>query len=193
MYPRPDTREKQKVTITHAEQGSGAQFDASGRYRYLLWRTVSARRAGAVLWIMLNPSTADAERNDPTIRRVLGLSRRWRVGTVEVVNLFAFRATTPAELKRAAEPVGPHNDTAIDEALARAEKVVCAWGAEPFAQQRAAAVVERIRRAGHVAACFGHTASGAPRHPLYLPQRSRLRPFRLGGERVLLEPHCRTT
>src|SRR5437588_2477108 len=85
-----------------------AVFSPDGRYRYLLTRRLGRSRRVAT-FIMLNPSTADAINNDPTIRKCVGFARRWGCGLLQVVNLFALRATEPRVLRAAADPVGPEN------------------------------------------------------------------------------------
>ena len=104
-----------------------AVFSEDRRYRYLLSRRVgeSSRR---VLFLMLNPSKADEERNDATIRRCVGFARDWGYGILDVVNLFALMSTDPKALLKADDPVGPDNDVAIRAALEIADTVVPAWG-----------------------------------------------------------------
>ena len=118
---------------------------------------------------MLNPSTADEQRDDPTIRRCIGFARDWGYGGLEVVNLFAFRATDPRELRHAADPVGPQNDHHLALAARRATLVVAAWGANADARRarRAMQVLSGQRRS---LAHLGFTRSRQPRHPLYLPR-----------------------
>jgi hypothetical protein len=107
-----------------------ADLSPCGTYRYLLGRRVGEGDRTA-LFMMLNPSTADATEDDPTIRRCTGFARREGCGVLEVVNLFAYRATDPAELRTAPDPVGPANDHHIKAALGRVALVVVAWGALP--------------------------------------------------------------
>jgi hypothetical protein len=150
--------------------GAGASFE--GPYRYLLWRRWA--EAASVLFVMLNPSTADAHHDDPTIRRCLGFARAWGFGALEVVNLFAWRATDPRELRRAHDPVGPRNDHVIAEAAGRSHAVIAAWGnhgALAGRDRRVAALLapHRPRRLG------GLTAAVAPRHPLYVAAAVRTR------------------
>ncbi len=145
-----------------AELVRGAWLD--GPYRYLLWRRWAD--AASVLFVMLNPSTADALRDDPTIRRCLGYARAWGFGAVEVVNLFAWRATDPRELRRAGDPVGPGNDRVIAEAAARNHAVIAAWGLHGALLDRGSRVAALLAPFG--ARCLGATAAGMPRHPLYL-------------------------
>ena len=91
---------------------STADFSFCGQYRYTLTRVWSLER-GLVLFVGLNPSTADAERDDPTVRRCVGYARRWGFGGVLVANLFAYRATDPRDLLAVSYPIGPRNDEVI--------------------------------------------------------------------------------
>jgi hypothetical protein len=154
---------------------SDARLDPTGTYRYTLtrhWGT-GVRR---VLWIMLNPSTADAREDDPTIRRCRIFSRRWGYAGLTVVNLFAFRAPDPCELAAASDPIGPDNTRTLIEELPLHQLVVAAWGARGGLRGRAGYVRKLIAAAGMVVHHLGLTSSGEPKHPLYLssliiPQR----------------------
>jgi len=128
-----------------------------------------------LLWIMLNPSRADALVDDPTIRRCIGFARAWGYAEMEVVNLYAFRASEPEALRRHADPVGPDNDRHIAEALARAAQTIVAWGAFEWARERADHVLSLIPSAR----CLGLTRAGFPRHPLYV--KSDARPITLAS------------
>lgn len=136
-------------------------------YRWLLWRAWNPDRP-PVLWIMLNPSTASATRDDPTIRRCVGFAKAWGYGRVDVVNLYALRATKPAALWAHPDPVGEHNDRWTRLATARAGLVVAAWGAHGARDDRGAQVAAWLRLLRPVY-CLGTTRSGQPRHPLYVP------------------------
>ena len=119
---------------------------ARGAYRYLL-----TRRWGlgpAALFVMLNPSTADDVDDDPTIRRCVGFARRWRLGGLEVVNLYALRATDPRDLFAHRAPVGRDNDDAISDAVARAAHIVVAWGVHGLRDPRRVARVVDLRYHG---------------------------------------------
>ncbi|MGD9836042.1 MAG: DUF1643 domain-containing protein [Piscinibacter sp.] len=128
---------------------------------------------------MLNPSTADADLDDPTIRRCLGYARAWDLGGLEVVNLYAYRATKPARLQRVtrAEAVGPDNDCYIWGAARRCREVVCAWGAHHMVDRRAREVLDLLRRAGAMPTCLATTVDGHPSHPLYLKRELVPVPF----------------
>lgn len=155
---------------------SDALVSPCGLYRYWLTRTWDQSRPPAC-FVMLNPSTADAERDDPTVRRCVGFAKRWGWGGLAVVNLFAFRATSPKDLKRAQEPVGPDNDRHLLEFARRAGVAVAAWGAHGAHLGRAREVVALLRGAGVALHCLGTTADGSPRHPLYVRADRALTPF----------------
>jgi len=144
----------------------GAVISDCGKYRYSLMRRWNAMPS--VLFIMLNPSTADAEVDDATIRSCIRLTKSWGYGGIEVVNLFAFRATDPKELYSADDPVGSENDEHIADAVAHTDFPLCAWGAQKITAQRAGNVVELLKKRGALPHCLGTTKSGAPKHPLYI-------------------------
>src|SRR5438874_3143651 len=150
------------MTVLTIRRAAG--FSACGRYRYWLTRTWDERRP-ALCWLMLNPSTADAARDDPTIRRCVGLARRWDHGGIVVVNLFAWRATDPVELARAADPVGPNNDRALRRRAAGL-RLIAAWGCRGGLLGRAESVLKLLEN--RCLECLGVTAAGQPRHPLYV-------------------------
>jgi hypothetical protein len=126
---------------------------------------------------MLNPSTADASRDDATIRRCASFSRAWGFGAMVVVNLFALRATDPRRLREAADPVGPRNDGAIRGAAGGSDAVVAAWGRHGSLRGRDERVLDLLR--DHDVRLLGVNADGSPRHPLYLPASTRTRPMRV--------------
>jgi hypothetical protein len=148
---------------------SDAVLSPCGRYRYRLTRTWDDGRPAA--FVMLNPSTADADRDDPTVRRCVAFARAWGCAGLVVVNLFAFRATDPYAMReQGAAAVGPENDAHIRAAVIECSPVVCAWGAHGGFLLRDAAVRELIRRSGLPwGMCLGLTKGGHPRHPLYVP------------------------
>ena len=153
-----------------------AAISDCGRYRYLLRRTWDVKKPRAVL-IMLNPSTADARVDDATIRSCVRLLSALHYGSLEVVNLFAWRATEPDELLAASEPVGEKNDVAIMSAVGRCDLAICAWGAHRAADRRARHVKEMIRSHRPAIFCFGKTKSGSPKHPLYIKSGTPLETF----------------
>ncbi len=139
-------------------------------------RSVADGSAGTVVFIGLNPSTADESRDDPTTRRCIGFARWWGFARLELVNLFAFRATRPAELWAAPDPIGPGNAEAVRSAVAAADLVVCAWGNEGMGAE-----AERVLDLVDSPYCVGTTVGGAPRHPLYVRASTRPARFRRNG------------
>lgn len=158
-----------------------AVFGDGGRYRYSLTREWD-RRGDQLCWIMLNPSKANSERDDPTVRRCIGFARRWGYGGIVIVNLFAQVATYPAELMHAKDPVGPHNDDAITQAIGN-RRVICAWGNLCIAdfEDRARDVMQILEGTKTNPQCLGLTAFGCPCHPVRLAWKKKLRPFILKG------------
>jgi len=138
------------------------------RYRYMLERTRKPRptRAESVTFIGLNPSTADETHDDPTIRRCIGFMQSWGYQRLIVVNLFALRATQPADLRNARRPIGPNNDAAIAQAIKRSALTIVCWGNHGNWLDRDQAVLAMLNKKTH---CLQINKSGAPAHPLYQP------------------------
>ena len=155
---------------------SGATFSPCRRWRYLLWRRWDEAKPVAN-FLMLNPSTADEYKLDPTCARARDYAERWGYGALVVTNVFAWRATDPADMKAVADPVGPGNDRAIVRAAKESAIVVCAWGNHGAHGERSA----RIRALLHAAVVPLHAlrlnAGGEPAHPLYLPKKLRAQPW----------------
>jgi hypothetical protein len=141
----------------------GAMMSPCGTYRYWLMRRWDESRPDCA-FIMLNPSTADAERDDPTIRRVMGFAQSWGFGGVNIYNLFALRTPYPRELLAHPDPVGPDNDAYLAQ-IPDTALVVAAWGAHGNYRGRAFTV---RRMFGARLRCLGRTKQGEPRHPLYV-------------------------
>lgn len=179
------------------EPSRGAELSSDGRYRLSLWRRWAATGPTAC-WVLLNPSTADAEQDDPTLRRCVSFSQAAGCAALELVNLFAYRATSPTALVRAAragvDVIGPECDAAIAAAAARAAVIVVGWGIVPTGLRKLT-LPDRVRyrhrevfellggralTAGGSrdrVRCLGHTTGGWPRHPLYVPGDRQLAPF----------------
>jgi len=140
-----------------------------GLFRYRLERKLTPNKLKSTcVFIMLNPSTADAELDDPTIRRCKGFAERFNCETLVVVNLFAFRATKPADLYQAIDMIGPANDKHILSALNLPGIKICGWGANDTLG-REHAIHLAADSLGVGLNCLGKTKSGAPKHPLYIP------------------------
>lgn len=151
------------------ESSAGARFSRCRQYRYALWRRWDLTRP-PVMMIGLNPSTADAQNDDPTIRRCIRFARDWGGGGLIMTNLFAFRATDPADLKQAMDPVGPGNDSWISRISKLCPAPVAAWGNEGAWMGRSRLVRDRF---GSRLQIIRLNQSGEPAHPLYLPARMR--------------------
>lgn len=153
----------------------GSCVSGCGKYRFTLGRYWNDDLP-EMLFIMLNPSTADADRDDRTIRRCIEFARRENCGAVSVVNLFAFRATDPAELEHQKDAIGPDNDRHIIDRIDRCKgPIVAAWGSFPHLYDRDKFILRLLR--GVPVYCLGTTKSGAPRHPLYVKSTTPLIPF----------------
>lgn len=170
------------MTAASAQWTSGgALVSDCGRYRYFLSREMDPR-LGTLCWLMLNPSTADAAKDDPTIRKVMGFTKRAGYGSVLVVNLFAWRATDPDDLwteirRPGGDPEGPLNREEIMSAARLSDAVVCAWGARAFARYQAARVLEWLAERDTRLLCLGTTKDGDPLHPLMPSYGHHLMPF----------------
>lgn len=154
---------------------AGAEFDVTGRYRYLLWRSWD-EQAARVGFVMLNPSRADAVMNDPTIRRCLGFAQSWGFGALEVVNLFAYCTAKRRELRQVADPVGRENDRYLATLPQRVNTLILAWGNDGGLQARDRAVVALWDDQTPVY-CLGTTRLGQPKHPLYLRRNAQPVPW----------------
>lgn len=157
---------------------SGAMLSPCLKYRYRLSRNWDD--GPEVCWVMLNPSTADASQDDPTIRRCLAFTRAWGYAGLHVVNLFAFRATDRRELRKVLLPVGMDNDRHIAEVAKRCPLIVGAWGNDGGYLGRAGQVRELLTTHGLTLHALRITKAGEPEHPLYLP--GDLRPQVYGEE-----------
>lgn len=170
---------------------STAQLSDCGRYRYTLTRRFAP--GPTVVFIGLNPSTADATQDDPTIRRCLGFARRWGYGRLVMLNLYALRATDPRGLWGDVEPRGEmingptgfdRNIYAVGEAIVDARRIVCAWGADPGPDpDRPALIMDVLSLASAWAptVALALTKHGQPRHPLYVRGDVEPVPYPPGG------------
>jgi hypothetical protein len=158
--------------------------DSAHRWWLARWWGAGPR----VLFVMLNPSTATASKNDPTIRRCISFARREGFAGFEVVNLFAFRSAYPSALRGAVDPVGADNDAEIASAAARivanGGKIIAAWGSRVSFGKRAKPAFQG--RDAHVLAllgadtdvwCLGRGKTGTPNHPLMLDRTQALEMF----------------
>jgi hypothetical protein len=176
---------------------AGATISMCGKYRYRLWREWRSPDtprqhwrwlqrdygyAKSVVFVMLNPSTADGERDDPTIRRCVNFAKRFRYDRLDVINLFAYRATDPKALlalNDVDDPVGPDNLDAFADTLMSAGVVIAAWGTHGRHLGQDETALGWIEQYAHVTPyCLGSlTRKGCPRHPLYVRNDAARWPF----------------
>lgn len=145
-----------------------ATFSPCGKYRYDLTRTWGDEPP--IIWIGLNPSTADATVDDATMRRVTAFSKREGAGGFVMLNLFALRSTDPAGLLSEADPCGPNNLVTVRRHISTAQTVIAAWGAHKTVSRSMVRLhlADDMRQAGRTLWCLGKTSDGRPRHPLYV-------------------------
>lgn len=158
-----------------------ARISDCGKYRYHLTR-VWDEKLHPLTFVMLNPSTADADQDDPTIRRCIGFAKREGYGGISIVNLYAYRATDPEQLKHVNDPFGVGNLNAQREAIEKANgrPVICAWGTKGTLHGGYRHFINLAQRNGANLAALGITKDGHPKHPLYLRGDAAFVPFHGG-------------
>ena len=142
-----------------------AVISGCGKYRYLLTRGLCSN---PLVLIMLNPSTADADIDDPTIRRCIGFANSGGYDGIIVVNLYAFRSPNPKDLLQAPDPVGSENDQYITSIISKHKTAVCAWGSNALLD-RVNHVMSILKQNEAKIVCLGMNKNGSPKHPLYIP------------------------
>lgn len=157
-----------------AKAFGSAVISECGNYRYRLERTWDSDKP-AVAFVMLNPSTADASEDDPTVRRCIAFARSWGYGRLIIGNLFALRSSDPLILKVHPEPVGPFNDLHLLQIAKDAEEVVCAWGAHGSLRARDDEALRFL--SGKRTVALKRTNDGSPGHPLYIKSTAERLPF----------------
>lgn len=147
-----------------------AQLSPCRRDRYGLWR-IWDKNQPLVLFICLNPSTADETNDDPTLKRCINFARSWGYGGISIANLFAYRATLPADMKNCEDPVGPENNKWLVKLANDVDLVIGAWGNDGAFLNRS----QEVKQLLPDIYCLKLNASGEPAHPLYLPKS--LKPY----------------
>ena len=162
----PAVRYVEQEGETYAVKGKAVFGGEDNEYRYLLWRKWNYRRARMYV-VMLNPSTADADVDDPTVRRLMFFAVKWGFGMLTIANQYAFRSSDPGILRRTKKFIGPENDRYLRNvahmARDRRSELYVAWGAVPEAINRAAVVSKILDGPKY---CFGLTKDGHPKHPM---------------------------
>lgn len=167
---------------------STAVISRCGTYRYRLDR-VWDQGLPLVAFLMLNPSTADADQDDPTIRRCIGFAKSWGFGGLIVGNLFALRSTDPKALYEHPDPIGPDNDTHLVNIAQSARKVICAWGTHGAYRDRGREVGHRLEF--FPLAALKVTKDGHPGHPLYIAASTQPKEFFSSAGRNALDKERR--
>ena len=156
-----------KREIELFENKNGAEFSQCRKYRYALWRIWDESKP-LVMFIGLNPSTANEDTNDPTIRRVIRFAKDWGYGGVYMMNLFAIISSKPEILITCSDPIGD-NDKWLFNIYLKCKDAVFAWGNFKEAEHRAKEVGDRFK----YATCLGINKNGSPKHPLYVAAKTR--------------------
>ncbi len=146
-----------------------ANISPCGMYRYSLTRSWN-EALPRVLFVMLNPSTADAYRDDPTIRRCIGFAKSWGYGRLDVCNIFAYRTTFPNELLHVTDPCGVKNLSTLKRYAVKADKIICAWGngrliKRLMPNQSPIQLLDSVKSKLHY---LELSKDYTPRHPLYI-------------------------
>ncbi|HBC85953.1 MAG TPA: hypothetical protein DCZ94_03260 [Lentisphaeria bacterium] len=151
-------------------------FSPDRKYRYVLkhrWDDLMPEKA--CMWIGLNPSTADEQQLDPTLRRIRGFCITHEFNCFYMLNIFAFRATDPKIMKKESDPTGPENDRWLKEISDKCTLVVACWGTHGKHIGRSDAVIKLFSSHDKTLHCLGKTKEGYPVHPLYIPADAELK------------------
>lgn len=149
-----------------------ALFSPCQKYRYALWREWDTG-SGQVLFVGLNPSVANEQKDDPTIRRCMGFAQSWGYRRLCVVNLYAYRDKSPKVLFQQKDPIGPENDQYLQQFISDSERIIVAWGNHALRSDRYLAVLKLIAKPW----CLQINKSGQPAHPLYLKHDIQVKPY----------------
>jgi len=160
---------------TPSKMKSGAWFSEDRQWRYTLWR-IWDKEKPSIAFIGLNPSTADETTDDPTVRRCIRFAQKWGYGSMWMLNLFGLRSTDPKMLYEHDDPVGRDNREAVYNICLVMEKVVLCWGNHGAHLKEGWRLVEQLKKEGYGDKlwAFGVTKQGQPKHPLYLPNDTKL-------------------
>lgn len=147
-----------------------ASISTCGTYRYSLSRSWDNSKP-RVTFICLNPSTADATTDDPTLRKCIAYAKSWGHGGLLILNLFAYRSCEPAAMKNASDPIGPKNDKKLSQAAKNGKIIIAAWGNDGAFNGRSCEVAQNFPNLK----CLKVNKTGEPSHPLYL--KANLKPI----------------
>ncbi len=166
------------ITKSHqkGDAPSEAVYSDCERYRYSLTRIWNPQ-GRRVHFVMLNPSTATEQRNDPTVERCERRARALAFGAFRVTNIFAWRETDPRAMRKRNDPIGPANDESICEACHWADQTICAWGLHGIHLNRGPQVERMLRTLGIPLYHLGLSRTGHPKHPLYIAYSEKPHPW----------------
>ena len=151
-----------------------AHISECGKYRYSLSRVWNDSKP-IILFIGLNPSTADDREDDPTLKKCINYAKSWGFGSLIMANLFAYRATLPSDLKLAKDPIGIENDGTLKKLIESVETVIVAWGNDGSFMDRDKEVLKLVENP----MCLNINKSGKPSHPLYQKNNINPKPLRI--------------
>ena len=151
----------------------GAVISKCQNYRYALWRTWDSSKP-IITFVGLNPSTADHECDDPTIKRCINFAKSWGAGGIYMVNLFAYRATRPEDMIQQDDPIGAENDHYLQVVLEKSEKIIACWGNWGIHQSRSDRVKNLLLEKLYY---FELNKTGEPKHPLYVHAETKIKKF----------------
>ena len=165
-----EQEERDRLFETIPTEAGPCVFSKDRRHRYYLRRMWNPDR-DTIAFIGLNPSTADETTNDRTVSRCIAFAKKWGYGSIVMLNLFSWRATNPAEMKRVEDPTGdPANAAHIHTVCSQtAKKVIACWGHHGVHMDREAEILDLFDTIDVPLYHLGQTKDGHPRHPLYLP------------------------
>lgn len=164
------------IIVTKSPDGS-ATFDSSYQYRYSLTRSWNTTRSKPLTFIMLNPSKADAEHNDPTVFACIQFAKELNYDHLDIVNLFAYRSSLPSDLRLANDPIGTDNDHYLLKSAELAKQIILAWGNWGCFLNRHEAVLQLLRPHQQKLYYLKRNHSGQPGHPLYIKRNTQPQPW----------------
>ncbi|SSU67358.1 Uncharacterized protein conserved in bacteria [Acinetobacter baumannii] len=151
----------------------GAIISDCNKYRYSLWR-IRDKEKPIFTFVGLNPSTADHQQDDRTIRRCINFAKSWGGGGIYMANLFAYRATDPQEMMSQEDPIGPDNDAHLKQLAAESHKLIACWGNDGVFKARSTFVKQLLTDKLYY---LKLNKSGEPGHPLYIHSSTQIQPF----------------
>jgi len=161
-----------------SDTDKGAYFSPDRKHRFMLWRKLG--KGPGIMFIGLNPSTANEVNDDPTVRRCMGYARDWGYGDFWMCNLYSLCSSDPKKLYKGEHPQSPYNITSLGVVREKVDLAIVAWGNHGATVQMDQHWPRSLVKLLSPVHCFGVTKQGEPKHPLYLPKDAEIVPFRYG-------------